>query len=175
MFERIFDFFPFNMASGPQFLLFYAALSAALLGAAHLGRRLLVAGWPSSPVFEEEEGEDGEGGYRANAGGEGKRRPLAIGWIPTPEEYLAVAYLKGGNAQVARTMLACAFAEQILRPGSSPKGNVHFYPPPKAQASSSFGSSLSWSSSSSAGSLDSSWSSGSSGGSNCGGGGGCGG
>ncbi|AGP35080.1 hypothetical protein [Sorangium cellulosum] len=43
MIHEIFDFFPFNIASGPEFLLFYFVLSASGLFFATLARKALGA------------------------------------------------------------------------------------------------------------------------------------
>jgi uncharacterized protein (TIGR04222 family) len=97
------DFFPFNMESGPAFLVFYAAL--AFVGLNFVGVvRTFVGGWL-----------DG----RAATGG--PNPALVVGRVPPADDCLAVAYLREGTNGIANTLVSEAVAEGWLRPPPSPK------------------------------------------------------
>ncbi len=86
------DFFPFNMESGPQFLLFYAAFAFVGLNAVRIVRNLLGR-WL-----------DGRVGAGSPGGG------LAIGRVPRADDCLAVAYLREGSRGIANTLISEAMA-----------------------------------------------------------------
>ncbi len=106
-----FDFFPFNVPAGTEFLRYYVIASIVVLGATWWIRGAVrdrlerpMRGTPSSPAHDS---------YR---GGEAPAGQLEIGGIPRPEDVPALAYLFGGKRRVAETLVAGAFAEGWLSP-----------------------------------------------------------
>jgi uncharacterized protein (TIGR04222 family) len=93
-----FNFFPFNIRSGPDFLLLYAVLGIIGLIVLMLVRRTY-------------------GGYLDNLAtvGPGHDKRLQIGRIPDPAQHYAIAYLKRGDLGVADTLVAVAHAAGAIQ------------------------------------------------------------
>src|SRR5262245_3688852 len=109
----LFDFFSFIMSPEVAFHCFYLLLSAfGLVAAIKLRRR--AAAW-----LERREAQALLGAVAAPSGGEPYRAwsatpqpsQLAIGWIPRQDDRWSVAYLRGGAAALADTLLVVALAE----------------------------------------------------------------
>jgi uncharacterized protein (TIGR04222 family) len=117
MIEGAFEFFPFNMASGPAFLLFYLLLAVAGLGmAVALGERQARAYERrlQPPANRRPDGTP----YRSPEG-TATRFGLGRGLVPEADHCLAVAYLRGGRRAVCETLVAQSLAEGWLRQGNS--------------------------------------------------------
>lgn len=115
MIHETFDFFPFNLSSGPDFLGFYFLFAfSALIGVAYLRRAVGVRldRSHSSPPLPICTGAAANANpYRAQGSSSPiERKRLTVGWIPKPDEYLAIAYLKGGEHSVANTLISAAMA-----------------------------------------------------------------
>ncbi|MEJ7729876.1 MAG: hypothetical protein WKG00_11710 [Polyangiaceae bacterium] len=101
------DFFPFNMTSGPAFLVFYLLLCvggvlATWATAAWVARRAEQPQIGAGPVH-------GTHAYRAP--GATPRQRLTIGSLPQPDEIWAVAWLRGQVSVTAEALVAAAIAE----------------------------------------------------------------
>ncbi len=87
MIHEIFDFFPFNMGSGPAFLLFYLALSISGLVVAILVRSAVGASLDRSAQLSGAAavaGAPGGAPYRTPAYAHAPpRQRLSAGWIPS--------------------------------------------------------------------------------------------
>lgn len=112
-FTRIFDFFPFNVDSGPAFLGIYAAI--AIVGL------LLAKAAQARAIRRSEEAmkaalavKEQPAGYRTPADRQWAHQPLTIGFMPLREEHLRIAYLKGGINGVADALVASAVAHGWL-------------------------------------------------------------
>ncbi len=134
MIHETFDFFPFNLSSGPDFLGFYFLFAlSALIGVAYLRRAVGVRidrSYSSAhlPIFTGTAMHANP--YRAQGSSAPvERKRLTVGWIPKPDEYLAIAYLKGGEHSVANTLISAAMAAAWLtclkeKPGTALLANV---------------------------------------------------
>jgi uncharacterized protein (TIGR04222 family) len=131
MIHEIFDFFPFNMASGPAFLAFYFFFAlAAFVGAIYLRRavgaridRAIVTSTRSSAPIAGTNADP----YRAQGVvAPTDRKRLTVGWIPGVDEHWAIAYLKGGERNVANTMISVAMASGWLSTEKEKPGFAHF-------------------------------------------------
>jgi uncharacterized protein (TIGR04222 family) len=112
-FTRIFDFFPFNVDSGPKFLAIYLGIAIvglwlAKAAQARVVRRREEATKAALAVKEQ------PAGYRISAAIPWAHRPLTVGFMPMREEHLCIAYLKGGTAGVASALVASAVAHGWL-------------------------------------------------------------
>jgi uncharacterized protein (TIGR04222 family) len=131
MIHEAFDFFPFNMASGPAFLAFYFFFALyALVGAIFLRRavgaridRALV----TPPAVVSTGAAANADPYRARGTvAPTDRKRLGIGWIPGVDEHWAIAYLKGGERNVANTLISAAMAAGWLSTLKEKPGTAHF-------------------------------------------------
>ena len=120
MISRTFDFFPFNMGSGPEFLVFYAGLAIGAFVLAAIARR--VAGWLL------DRGASSVGNAR-----------LRVGKVPHADDCLAIAYLREGERGVANTLISEAVAEGWLGPPTKDKKTFTFgQVPPSRKAARRF-------------------------------------
>ncbi len=152
MIHEIFDFFPFNMESGPEFLMFYLLLTLAVLTAASVLRAAISArldrAFLASKSKEEPIVSSDEGGTPYRRPGRPPRLPrqkLTVGWIPKPDEHCAIAYLQGGTRGVANTLISTAMAAEWLRFSKKNPANIRFKAedPPRIARSPCF-TSCSW-------------------------------
>lgn len=103
MIHETFDFFPFNISSGPDFLGFYFLLAlSAMVGVAYLRRGVgarLDRSYSSASLPTSAVPATHTTPYRAHGPSAPiERKRLTVGWIPKPDEYLAIAYLKGARS-----------------------------------------------------------------------------
>jgi uncharacterized protein (TIGR04222 family) len=98
MFLELTNFYPFNVRSGFEFLFLYAVLGLIGITLLTLVRRVYGAHL------------DGQ-----TAGATPNDKRLAIGNVPSPEQYYAIAYLRNASAGVADTLIAVAHAAGALR------------------------------------------------------------
>ena len=112
-FTRIFDFFPFNVDSGPAFLGIYAgiAIVGLLLAKAAQVRAIRRSEEAMKAALAVKEQ---PAGYRTPADRQWAHQPLTIGFMPMREEHLRIAYLKGGINAVADALVASAVAHGWL-------------------------------------------------------------
>lgn len=112
--DVLYDIPPFNMASGPAFLVFYfilaslgllAAVGAQIVLGAHLNR----GGAPDASLETSPPTIHGSP-YRADDERSSSRRCLTIGRLPQAAEHVAIAYLKAGTRGVANMLISTAFA-----------------------------------------------------------------
>ena len=105
-----FDFYPFNVPAGTEFLGIYAVTSIVVLLATYGVREAVARGIDRAhrPTVAPAPG----GSYRGGAAGD----ELQIGDVPRPDQVLALAYLFGGTTQVSFTLIATALAEGWLSP-----------------------------------------------------------
>lgn len=95
-----FDFFPFNMHSGFDFLVLYAGIGMVGLVVLTLVRHTLGMHLDSL----------------ARAAGSPGMRRLTIGEVPSPEQYYAIAYMLHQEPGVANTLIAVAHAAGCITP-----------------------------------------------------------
>ena len=105
----LYDVWPFNTESGPAFLFLYAAFGIAgffaSLGLARfIGRGRTPA--PSAPPAQPPQP------YRAAP--HVVRERLRVGWVPQPDEYWAIAHLRGGASGVQEMLIVTAVAQGWL-------------------------------------------------------------
>jgi uncharacterized protein (TIGR04222 family) len=112
-FTLTFDFFPFNIDSGPRFLVIYAgiAIIGILLAKAVQARAIRRSEEATKAAMAVKEQ---PAGYRVPAGAPWAHQLLTIGFMPMREEHLRIAYLKGGNNAVAGALVASAVAHGWL-------------------------------------------------------------
>ena len=96
-----FDFYPFNMHSGFDFLMLYAGVGMLGLFVLTLVRRTY--------------GIHLDNLSRATVAGVGSRR-LNIGEIPTPDQHYAIAYLQHEELGVTNTLIAVAHSAGCIKP-----------------------------------------------------------
>lgn len=113
LFTRIFDFFPFNIDSGPAFLGIYAliAIVGLLLAKAAQERAIRRSEEETNAALAVKEQ---PAGYRVPAERPWAHQRLTVGFMPMREEHLRIAYLKGGNDAVASALVASAVAHGWL-------------------------------------------------------------
>ena len=104
MFLDLFNFYPFNVRSGFEFLFLYGVFGAIGLVILTMVRRTYGAHL------------DGAAAQAI----QGVKR-LTIGVVPAPDQYYAIAQLKNGTAGVVDTLIAVAHAAGCLRP--KPEGD----------------------------------------------------
>src|SRR4051812_38264329 len=129
MIHEIFDFFPFDMASGPDFLAFYLCFAIVGVFGAALLRRTIAARIDRSFVVETEPAVLVPAGPATPYRTRGMpppppRRRLAVGWVPKPDEFWAIAYLKGGTRGVANTLISAAMAAGWIAAATDKPGSV---------------------------------------------------
>jgi uncharacterized protein (TIGR04222 family) len=131
MIHETFDFFPFDMASGPAFLAFYFFFALCALGGAIFLRRAIGA--RIDRAFITPPGPRAAGAaanadpYRAKGVvAPNDRKRLTMGWIPGVDEHWAIAYLKGGERNVANTMISAAMAAGWLSTDREKPGFAYF-------------------------------------------------
>ena len=90
------DFYPFNIAAGPDFLVFYAIFAVVVFVLARIVRNVL------GRVLDK----------RAEQSVEETR--LLVGRMPKTEDCLAIAYMREGERGVANTLISEAVAEGWL-------------------------------------------------------------
>jgi hypothetical protein len=109
----LYDVWPFNMASGPEFLGFYLLISVVGLLAAVLAQ-IAVGGHLDRATQAETDAAPPPstgGPYRAEGRPrERKRRRLTTGWVPRADEFWAIAYVKEGKRGVANALMSVALA-----------------------------------------------------------------
>lgn len=123
-----FDFWPFDIPPGTEFLLVYAVI--ALVGVVLAKAvQVVLLGLLAPAGAEASRG----GGYRAPA----RQQPkLAVGTYPSVDDTLAIAYLGRGESGLAEAIFVQATAEGWLRPGQT-HGQVAIYPLPADASASS--------------------------------------
>src|SRR5690242_2053557 len=99
--SSLFDLWPFNVASGPAFLLLYALFGAVAIVGGHVLARLIVARFDRSDVGKPS---IRPATYRASA----TPPALAIGVVPQREHVWTVAYLRDGASGVREGLIAAA-------------------------------------------------------------------
>lgn len=137
MAHELLDFFPFDMRPGPEFLLVYLGLAAAVLFLGLRARTRLAPSWIDRPADDETPEPDStpllwaaDGGpYRDTAAAhvttaEPASQPLRRGVIPVGEQLYAVAELRAGRPAVANLIIAKAVGERWLAP--TKKGRFRF-------------------------------------------------
>jgi uncharacterized protein (TIGR04222 family) len=110
----MFEFWPFDMASGPSFLAFYAALVVASAFASLRLGRALAERIDRGPGDADPTGEGG-GAYR-QAALPSRRKRLTLGSIPGGDEVFAITYLRRGTTGLAESLLCAATAAEWLVP-----------------------------------------------------------
>jgi uncharacterized protein (TIGR04222 family) len=123
--DRIFDAWPFNIDSGPDFLFFFALLWAAsmlvavLAGEAYAMRR--EAG--EAPGIDDSPSPVGAAPppYRARPADSARRR-LAIGSPPRAGDAWAIAYLRAGHEGLVEALALAAVAAGLVRKEGEKKG-----------------------------------------------------
>jgi uncharacterized protein (TIGR04222 family) len=118
-----FDFFPFNVGPGTEFLLVYAVIGLVGLLVAKAAQALVLGLMtpvrPPPPRQQE--------GYRHAAT---QPRHLAVGTFPSIDDVLHIAYLRAEKAGVAEAILTQATAEGWIRPASEAPGRLAVFPLP---------------------------------------------
>jgi uncharacterized protein (TIGR04222 family) len=115
----MFEFFPFDMESGPLFLAFYFVFSVATLFIAKRIRKARIAAKyaePPEPAALPEPRAPVTAYRTAVAPARAHHRRLTIGYAPGPDEVWAVSYLREGATGVANTIVAIAGAAGWLTP-----------------------------------------------------------
>lgn len=128
-FAETFDFWPFDIPPGTEFLFVYAVI--ALVGISLAKGAQAVALGLAAPDIRPEQ--DASAGYRTP--GRVKTK-LAVGSYPSIDDTLAIAYLRKGKAGLAEAIFIQASAEGWLRPGQT-HGQISVYPLPSEASASS--------------------------------------
>lgn len=118
-----FDFFPFNVGPGTEFLIVYAVIGLVGLLVAKAAQALVLGLMtpvrPPPPRQQE--------GYRHAAT---QPRHLAVGTFPSIDDVLHIAYLRAETAGVAEAILTQATAEGWIQPASQAPGRLAVFPLP---------------------------------------------
>ena len=138
MIHSIFDFWPFDIDSGPAFLAFYFVLTVGGLILAVIVRSSIAQRIDREAIADDPQPVQaipaGHGSpYRYEAAPPAPvRKRLTTGWVPRPDELWAIAYLKEGTRGVANTLLGVAMTAGWLAQHPTESGVlvVHTQAPP---------------------------------------------
>jgi uncharacterized protein (TIGR04222 family) len=114
------DFWPLNMEPGLSFLAFYFVFSVAVLASTAAIVNGILRRSDEHALLA---AAAARGASATSPGSYREAQPppqLTLGRIPQPEEYWAIAYLRGGNRAVRDLLLCAAIAEGWLRDGGEP-------------------------------------------------------
>lgn len=143
--NELYDVWPFNLDSGPEFLVLYALLSLVAFGIGWFASELVASliertGGPH--VAPTSTAAESLGAYRSSVGPAGPR-PLARGTLPGPEDVWAIAWLRDGESGVAEALMAAAVASGWVR-GNGTSLTVSSGSPPSDPILADFHTALSW-------------------------------
>jgi uncharacterized protein (TIGR04222 family) len=106
------DFFPLNVASGPEFLLIFAVIGVVGVAVGKLAGQVVASMGDAAPPSEPS--------TRRDAGSVYHQR-YTRGFFPRPDELEGVAYLKNGRAGVRDMLIADAVARNVVyKPTGAP-------------------------------------------------------